>query len=878
MELMVAQIGDAMAGNGLKRMLAAGWEEIRVRHAGGAAGREIASALTDLCDRAIAEAYAASIEFLSVEDRRAVVVGLAVVAVGGYGRRDLAPFSDVDLLFLHAPAAPPIVGEFISALSRGLWDIGLKPSTSVRTAEQAVAFAREDLKHLTALTEARLLIGSSVLFEELGRLVDGLISSVPVTRFLDEVLAERAREHQGYYAESVCLLEPSIKKSPGGLRDLHLIRWLARLCHGTLDSAALCRKGALSAGDADALAGAAEFLQKLRNELHFHAGMSQDVLTREEQVRLAAWLGFESRGALLGVERFMQAYYRQTTCVHDIAMRFIDQASETRRRRSVLSLSRLAMRRVEGHFLVSRGRIAIAPGEADAIAGDARGLLELFELARRHNVRVAHETLERVRAASPGCAATATARDYFLRMLANPVRLGDVLRGLHRVGVLSRLLPAFEHARCLIQFNLMHKYTVDEHTIRAVEAAARRADDPGPLGQAYREIHRKDILHLALLLHDLGKGLGDDHCEVGRRIAEAAAGQFGLDEHERHLLVFLVRRHLLMAHTAYRRDVTDLRALVQFARTVATPEILRMLYVLTAADTEAVAPGEFTAWKASLLNDLYFLAAEELTGEAPVADEEDRARAIRQGLLEVLQVSFAAEWLQTQLEAMPLGYLLSTDAERIAAHLQVLHGLVPGGVRVASEYDAAMGQSVYTIFTYDDLTPGLFSKIAGVLAASGFQVASARIVTRTDRVVVDTFRGLDVDFSGEPPMDRRLEIAERIEDVLLGRRAVESLFTQRRAPLGRSGGAIPSEPPKVEIDNDSSDRYTIVEVFAGDRLGLLYAIARVLFECGLSVHSAKISTHYDQIVDAFYVTAAGGEKVTDPGRSEAIRRRLMEAI
>lgn len=877
-----------MNAGDLKQMLAVGRDEIQARHAAGAGGREIAMALTDLCDRAIGEAHAAALDALPVEERRAVSLGMAVAAVGGYGRRDLAPFSDVDLLFLHARAAPPIVGEFISALLRGLWDIGLKPSQSVRTPDEAIAFAHEDLKYRTAVTEVRLLAGSPALFAEFGRRVDRLFSSFSVGRFLNGVLEERVREHRDHVAESVYLLEPNVKTSPGGLRDLHLLGWVARVRYGTRDPAVLGRKGILRTEDAAALAEAGEFLQRLRNELHFQAGTAQDVLTREEQLRLAKWLGFADDGALLGVERFMQYYYRRTTDLHDAVERFVSKACEPSPLRRFIN--RLMTYRVAEHLMLKRDSIALDRAAPAGALARAETLVELFDLARGYGVPVAHESVERVRAAVPACRVTGETRAAFLRQLARPNGLGEFLRNLLGVGLLERLLPAFEHARCLIQFNLMHKYTVDEHSLRAVEAAARRLEDRGPIGTAYREIHRKDILHLALLVHDSGKGLGDDHCEVGRRIAEETAEQFGLGDHEHRLFVFLVHRHLLMAHTAFRRDVADPKTLVQFARDVATPEALRMLYVLTAADTEAVAPRELTAWKESLLEELYVRATEELTGEmppageSPVAGEQGRVQAVRRGLLEMLRAGFDAEWLAGQLEATPLGYLLSTEPGRIAADLRVLQGLERGGVRVASEHDAAMDQGVYTVFTHDDLTPGLFCKIAGVLAGSGFEVVSARIVTRADGVVVDTFRGHDRDFSGEPPEERRLEIARRIEDVLLGRRAVESLLTPRRTRPGRSGAGVHGEagpcggPAQVEIDNESSDRYTILEVFAEDRPGLLYAIARTLFECGLSVHSAKISTHYDQIVDAFYVTTAGGDKVTDAGGIEAIRRRLVEAI
>lgn len=860
----------------LKRSHAARWKTICDRHAAGASGREVAAALTSAYDETLLRVIRATLDPLPPHDRERLTTSLAVVAVGGYGRGDLALHSDVDLLFLHADDPAPAVLDSISALVRNLWDVGLRLAQSVRTPEDAARFARDDLKTRTALQDARLLAGPAPLFEDLrGRIREG-IASTSIRRFLNDALAIRSREHTDYYAETVCLLEPNVKKSAGGLRDVHLLRWLAMARYGTADLATLAQQGHLASNDTSSLEIAFEFLRRIRNELHRRAGSAQDVLTRDEQLRLAPWLGFEQEGPLLGVERFMQQYYRHTTNVHDITMRFVDRLRDEARRRTRADV--VAAQRLNAHCVLMRNRIVIDPAvSADALT-DAAVLLGFFDLARCHGVAADSDSLERIRAAVPTVIVTPAARERFLACLGNPSAIGPLLRNLHRIGLLSRFVPPFEHARCLIQFNLFHHYTVDEHSIRAVEMASRRMQDPGALGQAYRQIHRKDLLHLALLLHDLGKGMPGDHSEVGERIAGEVGEQFGLPAEDRHLLCFLVRQHLLMAHTALRRDLADAHTVMQFTRAVATPKALRMLYVLTAADTEAVAPGEWTAWKESLLTELYYLASEELTGSAPVGDEEARVRSIRERLLNVFGETFAHGWLANQLGRMPDEYLLATEPERVERHLHVLRHFEPGGVRVQGDYDAALRLSRYTVFAWDGLTPGIFSKITGTLASVGFQIVDAQIVTRADGLVIDTFRGIDGDFADEPPFDRRAEVAQHIEDILCGRECVEALWARRGRPIATAPATGPAEPPQVEIDNDSSHRFTIIDVFAADRRGLLYRIAKALFECGLSVYSAKISTHYNQVVDAFYVTAQGGAKVTDEQQCETIRRRLLDAV
>ncbi len=870
------RMGPVPAAQELKDLLTLERREIESLHRGGALGGQVSSALTDLYDRIILRAYEEAVGRMPAAGRPRLLRDLALVAVGGYGRGDVAPFSDVDLLFLHAPRAHAAVQGLVSALVRDLWDIGLKLSQSVRTPADCVGAARQDLTLRTSLTEARLLLGSPGLFAELQRRSHRLLASSSLNRFIGEALRERAREHQDYYVATVNLLEPNVKKSPGGLRDVHLLRWVALPRYGTRDPAMLRVGGVLAPEDAQTLAGVSEFLARIRNELHYHAGSAQDVLTRDEQVRVARWLGFSTRGPRLDVELFMQHYYRQTTALHDLVMRFVEGA----RRGSLAGrlVNRLLTRRVDGRFLVDRARVAIDPAAEGESLARADVLVRLCDLARRRGVAVAHETRERVRAAVPSAAVTPEARARFLEFMAEPEGLGFALREMHRIGLLGRFIPAFERARCLMQFNQYHKYTVDEHSIRALEAAVWRAGDAGPIGRAYREIRRKDVLHLAILLHDIGKGFEEDHSEVGRRISEETAADFGLGEQERHALVFLVHRHLLMAHTAFRRDVSDAGTLLQFVRTVGTPESLRMLYVLTAADTEAVAPGSFSGWKESLLTELYLRALEELEGKATAAYGPERAEGVRTRLRQELAREFPPEWLEPQVASMPLAYLLRNEPAAVAAHLRVLRGLDPSGVRVVSAYLRESGLTEYTVFLRDDLTPGIFSKITGVLASERYSIVAAEIVTRADGLVVDAFRGLDLDFAGEPPEERRRDVARQIEEVLLGRRAVEDLFARRGPPPRPAGVAASAGPTQVEIDTASSDGATVIEVFADDRPGLLYLIARTLFELGLSVATARISTRLDQAVDVFYVTDRAGAKVTDEARLAETRRRLLEVL
>ncbi|HZE99471.1 MAG TPA: [protein-PII] uridylyltransferase [Planctomycetota bacterium] len=856
----------------LKGLLKRQREEIRARHEGGALGGQIATALTDLYDRVIVAAYQIALEKAGAGARPALLENLALVAVGGYGRGDTAPFSDVDLLFLRSDRAGQAEQDVVNALVRNLWDYGMKLSQSVRTPKDTVDFARQDLTLRTSLTEARLLVGNQALFADLQRRNHRMISTTSITKFIDQIVEERRKEHQDYFA-TVNLLEPNVKKSPGGMRDVHLLRWIALPRYGTRDPQMLRAAGVLNLEDAQTISFVTEFLSRIRNELHFHAGQAQDVLTRDEQVRVAKWMKFENQGPLLFVERFMQQYHRQTMALHDAVMRFAHGARMPGTFRTLLN--RFSTRIVEEHFIAKSDSISL---REDAPIDKAETLLRLFDLARQRSVEVAHESLERVRRAAPTAELTPASRQLFLRIMSDSKGLGLLVRNLHRVGLLGRFIPAFEHARCLMQWNQYHKYTVDEHSIRALESATFRANDKGPVGQAYRETKRKDVLHLALLLHDIGKGYEEDHSEVGRKIAETLAGELGLGEHERQQLVFLVHKHLVMAHVATRRDISDPATLVQFVRTVGTEETLRMLFILTVSDTDAVAPGSLTNWKESLFVELYARTTEELTGDAPVADEAERREMIFGQLRPQLAPEFGLDWLNVQLDAMPLSYLRKHPPEVIAAHLRAQKVLGDSGVRVESHHLKERGLTELTVFTRDNVTPGIFAKITGVLAALRFQIVEAEIVTRKDGLVVDTFRGVDADYTRESPPDRTRELTTAVESVLLGKQSVETLFASRHEPALPRGAGIAGAPTQVEIDNTTADQATIVEVFADDRPGLLYSIARTLFELDLSIRSAKISTNLDQVADAFYVTDKGGAKVSDPVRLETVRKRLLEVL
>jgi [protein-PII] uridylyltransferase len=402
------------------------------------------------------------------------------------------------------------------------------------------------------------------------------------------------------------------------------------------------------------------------------------------------------------------------------------------------------------------------------------------------------------------------------------------------------------------------------------------------LGEVYRSIKRKDILHLAVLMHDLGKGQEEDHSDVGRRLAEEVGARLGLDDQDLRTLSFLVHRHLLMAHTAFRRDPNDEKVVLPFAREVGTPEVLKKLAALTAADIAAVGPGVLTKWKESLLIELYDRTMPELSGDrdalcAPERLMQVAEEIIRQPIL-AQQTDIDRAWAETQLKLFPDRYVHGTSPARIAAHLSAVKRLVSGEVAVESGFNGELGICEYTVITRNDLTPGIFSKIAGVMAGSGLQILDAQILTREDGIVVDTFQVTDPDYQGEPPAERRLTVGERIAAVLKGWEHVDDVL--RRGARLKLTRPLPKarEATEVRLDNETSDRCTIIDVFADDRQGLLHVMTNAIFQLGLSIHAARVSTRLDQVADVFYVTDIAGKKLTDPAQLERVRAGVEHAI
>ncbi|HBP86486.1 MAG TPA: [protein-PII] uridylyltransferase [Nitrospiraceae bacterium] len=866
-------------------------EVLRQRLIEGATGSEITQAFSDFMDALLIARFREVIQHGNA-GVRAEWQQCCLVAMGGYGRRELAPYSDIDVMILTQGNQGEVAGALSTGVFHRLWDLGFQVGHSVRSIAESLTIAEADLAACTSLMESRFLIGSAPVFQEFQRKFERRITNKRAQRFILDKIQEREREY-AKFGETVFMLEPNIKKSKGGLRDLHLLQWVGQARYGAGTIQELSNRGIIAIQDYQVLQEAQEFLWRVRCFLHFEAGRAQDILTFEDQVRLSAQWGFVDHPHLLAVEQFMQVYFRHTTGLFDRGRRFLDQAREG------TLLDRV--RRwwppplIEGHFRILENRLTIPTDKLLEVMETPMLLLKLFVVSHRQAVpidsRILNELSQHMGTMPNERFHTEQVSDLFRNILSSPGRIVQTLEAMHQASLLEKLVPAFSRVRGLMQFNQYHKYTVDEHSLIAVREAERLQDHPGMIGEIYRNIPDKDLLHLALLLHDLGKGRPGDHSEVGQEIAHLTADRLNLSGKERQALAFLVRHHLQMSHTAFRRDLNDPKTIVGFARLVKTVEMLQKLFILTIADISAVGPEVMTKWKESLLGELYSLTYAELSGDTGpsflVRGRDNVSFEARDELVAILRKQGGegyspetdwSEWVNTKLQELPGRYVQSTPVDQMAAYLLAIRSLPIKPTHVEARFNQTLGVSEYVLITSEQTKPGIFMQVAGVLAAMGLQVLEAQIMTLKDGTVWDVFSVYDSDYEGQPPAGRLEEVSQEIQEVVEGRQSVHQMVERRqRMAFGRP---FPTgrHPTEVHIDHEVSDAFTVIDVFADDKQGLLFVIAKTLVYLDLSIHMARIGTRLDQVADVFYVTNLQGEKIISGEGCEHIQHTLHAAI
>ncbi len=865
----------------LREALAAGRAELATRlEARPSAGHEITGGHAFLVDQIVRLIHDHVVAHVFPVANRSSGERLAIMAVGGYGRAEMAPHSDVDIAFFTPTRRAPWCEQVIEAMLYYLWDLGLKVGQSSRTPDDVVRMAKDDLTIRTALLEGRYLWGDRALYEEVRTRFRAEVVTGTERQFVAEKLAERNARHKRM-GDSRYVVEPNVKDGKGGLRDLQTLYWIGKYIHKVRSASELVDVGLLSESEYRSFRRAEGFMLAVRCHLHTLTGRAEDRLTFDLQRAVAERMKFAERPGKSAVERFMQFYFLQAKRVGSLTGVFLahidEQFAHGRERRGFLAGFTARPRMLKG-YRVFGGKIA-APGD-DWFRADPVRLIEVFQLAEAERLEI-HPATMRQANRDAGLIRDNVRRDpranaLFIELLAGRNDPETALRWMNEANVFGRFVPDFGKVNAQMQFDMYHHYTVDEHTIRAIGLLSRiergeLAEDHPRSSRLIHKVKSRRAAYVAVLLHDIAKGRRGDHSVLGAAVAEELCPRFGLSEEETELVSWLVRFHLLMSATAFKRDLTDPKTIEDFVGHVESLDRLRHLLILTAVDIRAVGPGTWNSWKRQLLGELYDAAQERLrlghmrTGRKErVAAKKDAVREAlgsRAALVDELSAVFGdAYWIAEPVDIIALN-LVQFAAERDGKAQLSVH----------CEVYPARGATLVTVIAADH--PGLFYRIAGGIHLAGANIIDARIHTSTTGWAVDNF--LVQDPHGRPfeepqQLDR---IEKAIGDALANRIELVPKLAQRPLPITRSQAF--EVRPRVSFDNDASSRFTVVEVAARDRPALLNRLARALFESKLMVQSAHVTNYGERAVDTFYVTDLLGAKVTSAERLAQIERALL---
>ena len=859
----------------LRDALAAGRTEISSRIvAEPNRGRSHAAAYAFLADQVVRLAFDFVTHKLFPNPNPTLAERVALVGLGGTGRGEMAPFSDLDLMMLVPPGGAPWCEQVVEGLLYLLWDLKLKVGQSVRTPTEAIALAKSDMTIRTSLLEARYLWGDEALSDETALRFRRDVVAGTNREFVAAKLAERDERHRRM-GDSRYVVEPNVKDGKGGLRDLHTLYWIGKYVHGVRQPTELVGAGLLTAEEYRRFERAERFFWSVRCHLHLAAGRAEERLGFDRQREIAAAMRYSDRPGKSAVERFMQFYFLNAKTVGDLTGLFLAQLDEqlarSGRRFGLPSLRRRPAR-LDG-FVLDRGRLSI-PSD-DFFAQDPVRLLHLFALAASNRLEIHPAAM---RAAARDARLADTVRDdprantCFLEVLTDRNAPDLVLRWMNEAGVFGRFVPDFGRVVAQMQFDMYHHYTVDEHSIRAIGllAAIERGElaKDHPLSTAlFKQISSRRTLYVAVLLHDIAKGRGGDHSELGAEIALQLGPRFGLDPGETETVAWLVRHHLLMSNTAFRRDLADPQTVEDFVRAVQSPERLRLLLILTVVDIRAVGPGTWNDWKRSLLRTIFEAAEERLR-----LGHKEHGRS-EQVIYRQAELAAKLGWEPTRAEKhasrLHDSYWVAEPPTWQFANALQIEAADKDEPSVVAEDDTESGATRVSVFAPD--SPGLFYRISAGLAAAGASIVDARIHTTRDGMALDNL--LVHDRQGRAYAEKRLR-ARLVTSVIDAIKGDAPALPQG----GRdSRGNVFNVAPRVLIAEQASSRTTVIEVNAPDRPALLARLARSIYKAGHQLHSAHIATYGERAVDVFYVTTAGGRKL-DAGEVQALREALLGTL
>ncbi|GAB4360332.1 MAG: [protein-PII] uridylyltransferase [Oricola sp.] len=899
----LAAIADRHGGDGsghtvrakvlahLKDVLAADRKRAEAQLFEDGGGIACAQRLSDDMDRMIRAIYDFAMERVFRVNNLSRGERLALVAVGGYGRATLAPGSDIDLLFVLPYKQTPLGEQLAEYILYMLWDLGLTVGHATRSIDECVRLSKTDTTICTAILDMRYLYGDRELYEELEKRFDEDVVQSTASSFIQAKLAERDARHKRM-GESRYLVEPNIKDGKGGLRDLQTLFWIAKYFYRVSDRSDLVKKGVLSRSEYNLFVKCEDFLWAVRCHLHFLTGKAEERLGFEVQRSLADRLGYKSHPGLKDVERFMKHYFLIAKDVGDLTRIIcsaleeeeVKQAPAFNRFLQTLPFSRRTQKIQGTHdFIIENKRINIAA--EDVFEKDPVNIIRMFWFADRDSLDFHPDALQLIRRSlkliNKSLRTDPQANRLFMDILTSRKDPALNLRRMNEAGVLGRFIPDFGKVVAMMQFNMYHHFTVDEHLIRSVDVLSKiergELKEDHPLAASLLpnlDDHRR-VLYIALFLHDIAKGRPKDHSVAGAEVAEKLCPRLGFSAQETELVAWLIRDHLTMSTVAQSRDLSDRKTIEDFVATVQTVLRLKLLVILTVCDIRAVGPGVWNGWKGQLLRTLYSEAELAMTGGFSEINRKERAQLARDELSARL-----AHWPESERTAYVRrhydNYLLTVDIEDQVRHAEFFREALAADNKLATTVKTNQFQAITEITVLAPDHPRLLSIIAAACSSAGAKIDGAHVFTTSDGWALDTIL-INREFVDDGDEFRRAKrIGKVIEDVLSGREYVPDMLAHKMKPK-RSLKAFSIEPT-VAIKNTLSNRFSVIEVEGLDRPGILSEITGALSDLRLDIHSAHITTFGEKVVDTFYVTDLTGHKLTDPGRQKRIQKVLGDVL
>lgn len=869
----------------LKSALADGRAEIRSRFMVTHNGAACVRAACFLIDQMIRSLYDGAARHLYPAANAGQQDRMAIVAVGGYGRGELAPQSDIDILFLHHRKPTARINLIVETILYLLWDVGLKVGHSTRSVDECLKQAKTDWTICTALLEARYVWGEKALFGELRTRFAKSAMTGRETDFLEAKLAERDERHEKM-GESRYVLEPNIKDGKGGLRDLHALYWTAKFLYAVEDLSELVEEGALTKAEVDRFAKAQNFLWAVRCHLHYLANRPDERLTFDVQPELAHRMNYQDRASSAGVERFMRHYFLVAKDVGDLTRIFLAAFEAARKRRNPLSFASSFFKKAIDGFKVDAGRLSIP--DADFFQADPLAMLRIFRAANQSGLDLHPDALAAVTRSLPLIKAKyredPDANALFMEILCAEKDADKTLRQMNECGLLGKFMPDFGRVVAQMQYDMYHVYTTDEHTIRAVGILNRI--EQGLMTKAHplatkvmTRIQSRQVLYVAVLLHDIAKGRGGDHSELGAKVARKVCPKLGMTQDETEMVAWLVLHHLAMSMAATKRDLEDPQTVADFVKLVQTPERLRLLLVLTVVDIKAVGPNVWNNWKATLLRDLYWRAEEVMAGASSSDGRAKRGAAAKARLHARLEhEGWTDDAAQHYIAQAGTGYFLALDLDTLVRHARLVREAkrLKDDLSLQTRVDAEKAVTELSVYCSDH--PGLVARLSGAISLAGGNVVDAKISTRKDGTVIDTFMVQDAAGGAFDRPDKLARLAALVRQSLSGEiRPIEELTRRAKSALP-SRTRVFTVAPRVLVDNRASANHTVIEVNGRDRPGLLYQLTHTLKEQQVRINIAKISTYGEEVVDVFYVKDTFGMKIEHQGKLDQIREALRYAL